>query len=312
MDESDLTIEEYIELHAEKAQRHADFPAIVYNDALTSNQSISSEPTIWMDYHLELRGIYGLEEMGQGLTDRLRMVYTRTEGQVLFTSHAWRRLFEIRELLVHEFILEFFYTCRMSDTEMRLDVRDTLCFHLGGARDFLGIAPYYTFIRDPIRRLCHRLISFSISDRAQTPEKVAPGPEREETVATGAPEIVEGAHTDVEGDQAVPTPVQAPQLPPAATQSRTMPQRMVRLEEEVYGIREILDEQRKVLDTMVRDFSRFNVWAARGISQLLDTTEATYMRYSKTHVPYQRRRIRRRTDDASTSAAPYTADQPDL
>ncbi|GJT65597.1 hypothetical protein Tco_1017077 [Tanacetum coccineum] len=36
---------------------------------------------------------------------------------------------------------------------------------------------------------------------------VAPGPERPEAVAAGAPEIVEGAHADVEGDQAVSAPV---------------------------------------------------------------------------------------------------------
>ncbi|GKF41664.1 hypothetical protein Tco_0125006 [Tanacetum coccineum] len=71
-------------------------------------------------------------------------------------------------------------------------------------------------------------------------------------------------------------PVQAPQPPPAAAQSRTMPQRMARLEE-----------------------------------KLLDTTGATYTRYSKTRVPYQRRRVRRRTDDVGTLAAPHTADQPD-
>ncbi|GJU17171.1 hypothetical protein Tco_1145137 [Tanacetum coccineum] len=72
MNESDLTMEKYIELHAEKAQRRgqtfnwetttygkiycddfdlfisfdADFPAIVYNDALIANQDISFEPTI--------------------------------------------------------------------------------------------------------------------------------------------------------------------------------------------------------------------------------------------------------------------------
>ncbi|GJW35838.1 hypothetical protein Tco_0058758 [Tanacetum coccineum] len=49
MDGSDLTMEEYIELHAEKARRRdfeADFSAIVYNDALTSNQNVSSEPTV--------------------------------------------------------------------------------------------------------------------------------------------------------------------------------------------------------------------------------------------------------------------------
>ncbi|GKG04897.1 hypothetical protein Tco_0315284, partial [Tanacetum coccineum] len=34
------------------------------------------------------------EDMRHELTDRLRMVYTEAEGHVLFTSHAWRRLFE--------------------------------------------------------------------------------------------------------------------------------------------------------------------------------------------------------------------------
>ncbi|GKD74614.1 hypothetical protein Tco_1332896 [Tanacetum coccineum] len=139
------------------------------------------------------------EGMRQTLGDQLRMVYTRDEGQELFTSHAWRRLFEIRALLVREFILEFLSTCRMSDTEMGLDIADTLCFQLGGARrrmtwservipnkgdlrdywieissdrDFLGLAPSYVFIRDPVRRLCHKMIYCSISGRGQVPEKV--------------------------------------------------------------------------------------------------------------------------------------------
>ncbi|GKB53762.1 hypothetical protein Tco_0904515 [Tanacetum coccineum] len=68
------------------------------------------------------------EEIRHNLGDRLRIVYTRDEGYELFTSHAWRRLFEIRAPLVQEFILEFFSTCRMSDTEMGLDVAGTLCF----------------------------------------------------------------------------------------------------------------------------------------------------------------------------------------
>ncbi|GKD61472.1 hypothetical protein Tco_1298981 [Tanacetum coccineum] len=72
--------------------------------------------------------------MRQTLGDRLSIVYTRDEGQELFTSHAWRRLFKIRAPLVREFILEFLSTCRMGDMEMGLDVADTLCFQLGGAR----------------------------------------------------------------------------------------------------------------------------------------------------------------------------------
>ncbi|GJV57258.1 hypothetical protein Tco_1458263 [Tanacetum coccineum] len=38
--------------------------------------------------------------------------------------------------------------------------------------DFLGKAPSYTMIRDPILRLCHRLIACSIAGRSQAPEKV--------------------------------------------------------------------------------------------------------------------------------------------
>ncbi|GJZ18414.1 hypothetical protein Tco_0554537 [Tanacetum coccineum] len=73
--------------------------------------------------------------------------------------------------------------------------------------------------------------------------------------------------------------------------------------EEVHEIREALGEQCEVMDAMARDFSRFTVWAVRDISHLLDSAGATYVRYSDTHVPYQRRRVRQRTDDASTSTA---------
>ncbi|GKA76076.1 hypothetical protein Tco_0782454 [Tanacetum coccineum] len=140
-----------------------------------------------------------IEGMRETLGDRLRMVYIRDEAHELFTSHAWRRLFEIRAPLVWEFILEFLSTYRMSNTEMGLDVVDTLCFQLGRVRlrmtwservipdkgdlkdywieissnkDFLEPAPSYVFIRDPVRRLCHRMISCSISGRGQAPEKV--------------------------------------------------------------------------------------------------------------------------------------------
>ncbi|GJX21017.1 hypothetical protein Tco_0223694, partial [Tanacetum coccineum] len=71
MDDPNITMEEYIRLQTENAQRHgetfnwetatygkvycedfnsftdfeADFPAIVYNDALTSNENVLSKPT---------------------------------------------------------------------------------------------------------------------------------------------------------------------------------------------------------------------------------------------------------------------------
>nr|GEX30963.1 hypothetical protein [Tanacetum cinerariifolium] len=38
--------------------------------------------------------------------------------------------------------------------------------------DFLGTTPSFTSIRDPILRLCHRLIACDIAGRSQAPEKV--------------------------------------------------------------------------------------------------------------------------------------------
>ncbi|GKA69454.1 hypothetical protein Tco_0775518 [Tanacetum coccineum] len=38
--------------------------------------------------------------------------------------------------------------------------------------DFLEVVPSYTSIRDPLWRICHRLIAFSILGRGQAPEKV--------------------------------------------------------------------------------------------------------------------------------------------
>nr|GEV81645.1 hypothetical protein [Tanacetum cinerariifolium] len=114
--------------------------------------------------------------------------------------------------------------------------------------DFLGVAPSYTLIRNPLLRLCHRLIVSSIAGRSHAPENVAPGPEMQ-------PNDAAGALVDVEGDHV----------------------KMARHEEEVHMIQESLDEHHKVMDTMARDFSR----------------------------------VRRRTDDASTSAVLLDEHQPD-
>ncbi|GKD12154.1 hypothetical protein Tco_1196561 [Tanacetum coccineum] len=48
MDDPNITMEEYIQLMADKAQGHfeIDFPAIVYNDASTSNENVSSNPNV--------------------------------------------------------------------------------------------------------------------------------------------------------------------------------------------------------------------------------------------------------------------------
>ncbi|GJY50371.1 hypothetical protein Tco_0441218 [Tanacetum coccineum] len=55
----------------------------------------------------------------------------------IYDSYAWRALFGIRKPLIREIILEFFNT-----------------------------------LREPLKRLCHRMIAFTIARRGQAPEKV--------------------------------------------------------------------------------------------------------------------------------------------
>ncbi|GKE18540.1 hypothetical protein Tco_1426117 [Tanacetum coccineum] len=56
-----------------------------------------------------------------------------------------------------------------------LDKGDKKDYWMGisSAGDFLGTAPSHTAIQDPILRLFHRLIDYSISGRSQAPEKVS-------------------------------------------------------------------------------------------------------------------------------------------
>ncbi|GJZ25979.1 hypothetical protein Tco_0570232 [Tanacetum coccineum] len=101
-DDEDYTIEEYTE-----GIRHS------YEQRL---ETIWSRPVNRV-HMLDFEGL--TPEMRQDLAVRLRMVYFG-EGEQVFMSQAWRRLFRIRAPLVCEFILEFLSTCRMSDTEMGL------------------------------------------------------------------------------------------------------------------------------------------------------------------------------------------------
>ncbi|GKC26848.1 hypothetical protein Tco_1034142 [Tanacetum coccineum] len=289
--------------------------------------------------------------MAEGLSGRMLMEHMDAQGQSIFTSRAWRRLFKIRSPFVHELILEFFSTFRFREVVLNLDTARALQFQLGGVRrhmswrefilgmglhtaeeiesvgfgaywaesarqipdkgdlsaywvgissvrNFLGTTPSYTSIRDPMLRLCHTLIACSIAGRSEAPKKVtmtnlfylrgmdvglvnipnllarylrlfvsgkkrgamifgAPGPERQQVVAVGTPVVVEDALVLDEGALAVLEPIQVPQAPPTAGLAKTMEQRLARLEEDIHGIRGALGEQREVLESMARDFSRF-------------------------------------------------------
>nr|GEX00543.1 hypothetical protein [Tanacetum cinerariifolium] len=111
---------------------------------------------------------------------------------------------------------------------------------------------------------------------------VAPGPERQPNAAARDPMDVEDAQAE----------------------------RMARLDEEVLGICEVLGEHREVLDNMSHDFSRFTTWTVTSLSLMVDHSGVRCTSYADFSIPYRRCRVRQRTVDASTSAAPLDEDQP--
>ncbi|GJV11642.1 hypothetical protein Tco_1353183 [Tanacetum coccineum] len=118
---------------------------------------------------------------------------------------------------------------------------------------------------------------------------VALGLKRQPVAAADAPEAAEDAPTEDEGAQSDQAPAHAPP-PPPAPQPRSMSQRIERIEEELHEL--------------------------SCMSQLMDASDRTYQAFDITLVGSSRfsyqRCTRRRTDDASTSAAPHTDDQPNL
>ncbi|GKA78953.1 hypothetical protein Tco_0785490 [Tanacetum coccineum] len=169
----------------------------------------------WPVNRVHVLDFTGLKDgMRQTLGDRLSMVYVRDDEKALFTSHAWRRLFEVMVLLVREFILEFLSTYRMSDTKMGLDVADILCFQLSRARRRMTWRQFILALglhseeemAEPRFNICSRF--------GDTWAWIAPGLETQQAAAVGAPRAVEDALAANEGAQAIPAPVQEPQLPP--------------------------------------------------------------------------------------------------
>ncbi|GKB74535.1 hypothetical protein Tco_0935947 [Tanacetum coccineum] len=325
-------------------------------------------------------------DMRQDLTERMRMVYTEDDGQEMggaMRSMTWRQFILALGLHTTEEMAKDGFGAYWLGSERLIPDKGDLSDYwdeISSGRDFLRGSPSYTYIKDLVRRLCHRLISYSISRRGQAPEKVtatdlfylrsmdrgaanvpymlaqylfrhaegrksgarlsgghfirrlahhfglvsddglrglsvvarklplidmgelvklnicmeigddwawvASGPERQQVTAAGAPEAAEDAPVVVEGDQAIPAPVQAPQQPPPPplVAARTMPQRLGRLEEEVQGLR--------------RDVGSLRGLAFDGTFR--GSSPAAFQRCT-----------RQRTGEASTSAAQQDPQQPD-
>ncbi|GJZ13638.1 hypothetical protein Tco_0548868 [Tanacetum coccineum] len=267
------------------------------------------------------------EDIDQDVTKRLRMHHTDAKGQVLFTSYAWRELLDIYGPLVREIILEFFSTPRFIVGVLDLDSVDTFQFQLGGLRrqlswrqfisvlrlrtmeemeiarislsgNFLGLAPSYTLIMEPLRRLCHRLIAFTISGKGQAPEKVTttdllyPRSMDEETVvnvpylltqclfrhALGRKQGAQmlGGHfiARLAACGATEVDLEAPQEDMPAGQEGVQADPIL---EEVLWLGESLGEQCMLLDRMSSDHARFSTWMVGRMTQLIEQSDMSNM-----------------------------------
>ncbi|GKB61246.1 hypothetical protein Tco_0917432 [Tanacetum coccineum] len=105
-------------------------------------------------------------DMRQDLAERMRMVYTGDDGQEIILALGLHTAEEMAE--------DGFGAYWLGSERLILDKGDLSDYwvEISSGGDFLRGAPSYTYFRDPVRRLCHRLISYSISERGQAPEKV--------------------------------------------------------------------------------------------------------------------------------------------
>ncbi|GKB56168.1 hypothetical protein Tco_0912354, partial [Tanacetum coccineum] len=113
---------------------------------------------------------------------------------------------------------------------------------------------------------------------------VALGPERQSNVAAGVLGAAEDASAVDEGDQAVPSPVQAPHQPPPPPPAvgRTMPQRLGRLEEEVQGLQQDVRILRGLVERSMTDQRRFSTWMISCMTRLMEASEQTFQEFDGT------------------------------
>ncbi|GJS92606.1 hypothetical protein Tco_0799574 [Tanacetum coccineum] len=274
--------------------------------------------------------------------DRLTMVYTRHDRQAFFTSHAWRRLFELGRARCRMTWRQFILALGLHTKEEMAEAGFVAYWsggrhlrrHAEGRKSrarlsgghFIGrLVAHFRLVSDQgLRGLSvvaselplidlHELGRLNICLRfGDTWAWVASGPERQQAGALGA---TEDAPTADEGAQAVPAPVQAPQPPPLAPQHRTMLQRIERIKEEMCELRQSVVGLQGVVKSSITEHTRVSTWMISSMTRLMDASGHTYQAFYSTlvgssRVSYQRR-VRPRTGDASTSTAPHTDDQHD-
>nr|GEW92747.1 hypothetical protein [Tanacetum cinerariifolium] len=232
MDDSNLTMKEYVKLEAEKASKHGqtfNWETATYGKLMVGTIFSRQVNRVHV---LDFEGL--ADEMKHAFMDGSRMEMETNKFRAYSNDNS-------RDIATKAVLSDYW---------------SRIAFYC----DFLGVVPSYTSIWDPLRRLCHRLIAFNIFKRGQALEKVTATNifylrSIDEGMAVVAAEAAQANHEiPQEGVQADPAPVQAPQVPLTTLGPRTMRHRIQILEEKVHGLRESFGEQRTTVDAMSKDF----------------------------------------------------------
>ncbi|GJV78087.1 hypothetical protein Tco_1509671 [Tanacetum coccineum] len=301
----------------------------------------------WLRYQIEeytegIRHRIESPETRQDLAVRLRMVYSG-EGH-----KRWGWMLRIHYVFSWEVLGGGWHgggvRRRMAWRQFILALGLHMEQEMAEARDFLGPAHFYVLIRDPVKRLCHRMIAYGISGRGGEEEQgqdavtrelslidlhelrrlhictrygdtlawVAQGPERQEAAVASAQEDDKAGQAAKEVAPEIPAPAHAP---PPAPQPHTMSHRIERVEEEVHDLRRDVVGLQGVVESFTTEQSRVSTWLISCMTQLMDAIGHTYQPFDSTLVGSLRlsfrRRVRLRTSYASTSTAPRIDAQPD-
>ncbi|GJS50575.1 hypothetical protein Tco_0623937 [Tanacetum coccineum] len=152
-------------------------PKRYYKDG--SHTSIA-EAKIWHHYQLLIRGTHDLDIKLRSILRRLGVVTSR--GSRLYGADrltgrrmTWRQFILALGLHTEQEMAEAGFGAYWAGSDRLIpdkgDLRD-YWMEISSDRDFLGPTPSYVLIRDHVRRLCHKMIAYSISGMGQAPEKV--------------------------------------------------------------------------------------------------------------------------------------------
>ncbi|GKD59346.1 hypothetical protein Tco_1296855, partial [Tanacetum coccineum] len=153
----------------------AEFLAIVIDDAFAPQDALPYKSQIWQLPPREQETLFFLDlDVAEGLSDVV-WLHGYTEDAQGQRRMSWREFILALGLYFAEEMQTVRFGAYWADSARQIPDKGGLRDYWIGISfvgDFLGTSPSYTAIRDPILRMCHRLIACSIAGRSHTPEKV--------------------------------------------------------------------------------------------------------------------------------------------